>query len=281
MEEFKTLFQYPPKNAWNAVLVQLFCWCFRRFCVERLTVNDGTISELWDSLFILTTDYAPLQIQPHLDQWLTPEHTENVSNLTELDRALRSIIIKLDTSISTDDLDTQDKISTFFDEEMSKLLEQWIGSVYAPFSLFPTPTDSDTEINITKLNAIVYLLGRQPSLQRTIRRTFRSKRVVTPIKTQLRKTRRLKQNGEIQLLVKSDARNNDSRGPQSEKDNSQGEKREGNEEHTSEAQRDTQGQDSSANKEGGSEHPQPPVHAEPVQQHSSTGEHTEDHALKT
>ena len=278
MEEFKALFQYPPKNAWNAVLVQLFCWCFRRFCVERLM--EGSMNELWDSLFTLAIDFSPPQLQPHLDQWLTPEHTENVSNLTELDRVLRSIIVKLDTSISTDDLDTQDKISTFFDEEMSKVLEQWIGSVYAPFSLFPTPTESDTEINITKLNAIVYLLGRQPSLQRTVRKTFRSKRVVAPMRTQLRKTRRFKQNGEIQLLIKSDPRNNDARGTESQKHKSQGEKREGNEEHSSKEQRDSQGQDGSANKEGDSEHSQTQVHAEPLQQHPSTGDQKED-ALKS
>ena len=278
MEEFKALFQYPPKNAQHAVLTQLFCWSFRRFCVERLTLDEGT--ELWDTLVNLVTDYAPPQFQTHLDQWLSPEATEHVGNLTELDRVFRSIVDQLDKSVATDDLEIQDKLSTFFDEQMSSLLERWIGSVYAPFSLFPSPTESDTEINLTKLNSIVYLLARQPSLSRAHlqRKTFRVKRTVTPIRTQIRKTRRFRQreNGPIQLLVKPDTRNHDARGAQSQKDNSESAKREGVQEHSSEAERDIQGQDSSAHKEGGSEHPQSPVHAESVQQYIST-----ENALKS
>jgi hypothetical protein len=278
MEEFKALFQYPPKNAQHAVLTQLFCWSFRRFCVERLTLDEGT--ELWESLVSLVIDYAPPQFNPHLDQWLAPEATEHVGNLTELDRVFRSIVDQLDKSVATDDLEIQDKLSTFFDEDMNILLERWIGTVYAPFSLFPSPTESDTEINLTKLNSIVYLLARQPSLSRAHlqRKTFRAKRTVTPVRTQLRKTRRFRQreNGPIQLLVKPDTRNHDNRGAQSQKDNSESAKREGVQEHSSETQQDAQSQDSSLNKEGGSEHPQPPIHAEPVQQHTST-----DNALKS
>ena len=281
MEEFKALFQYPPKNAQHAVLTQLFCWSFRRFCVERLTLDEGT--ELWDTLVSLVTDYAPPQFQPHLEQWLAPDATEHVGNLTELDRVFRSIVEQLDTSVATDDREIQDILSTFFDEDMSILLERWIGTVYAPFSLFPSSTESNTEINMTKLNSIVYLLGRQPSLSRANlqRKTFRAKRTVTPIGTQMRKTRRFRQrdNGPIQLLVKSDTRNHDTRGAQNQKDNSESAKREGNEEHSYETQRDPQSQDSSFNKEGGQEHPQPPVHAEPVQQHSSTGDHGQQYPL--
>jgi hypothetical protein len=278
MEEFKSLFQYPPKNAQHAVLTQLFCWSFRRFCVERLTLDEGT--ELWDTLVSLVTDYAPSQFQPHLDQWLAPEATEHVGNLTEIDRVFRSIVEQVDTSVATDDLEIQDTLSTFFDEDMSILLERWIGTVYAPFSLFPSSTESDTEINLTKLNSIVYLLARQPSLSRAHlqRKTFRAKRTVTPIRTQMRKTRRFRQreNGPIQLLIKPDTRNHDTRGAQSQKDDSESTKREGVQEHPYETQQDAEGQDSSLNKGGGQEYPQPSVHAEPVQQQTST-----ENALKS
>lgn len=190
MEEFKSTLQYPPKNAWNAILVQLFCWSFRRFCVERLSADE--ISELWDDLLVLVADYAPPQFQSYIDHWLAPEQVANVANVRDLDQSFRLIITKLDKSIEENDTDIQDKLSTFFDEEMSRYLEQWLGTVYAPFSMFPSPMETDTDIDLTKLNAIVYLLGRQPSLDRTKRKTLRSRRAFTPVKSQLRKTRHSK-----------------------------------------------------------------------------------------
>lgn len=289
MDEFKALFKYPPKNAWNALLAQLFCWSFRRFCVERLGEEPST--DLWDSLLTLTSDYAPSQLKPHLDHWMAPEQIAHVANLRELDTFFRTTVMKLDKSIVEQDIALQDALSTFFDEELYRVLETWLGPVYAPFSLFPSPTEPDTDIDLTKLNAIIYLLGRQPSLERTKRKTLRLRRAVTPIKTQIRKTRHSKQKQStndkaraLQLQLSSDSRGGNTRGPQAQDNTGECEKREGDKEYPVEEQRNGKSQDSSAHKDGSSEHPQPPVHAESVQQHSSTesaaGQNTENTAPK-
>ena len=182
MEQFNLLLKYPPKNAWNAVLVQLCCWSFRRFCIERL--NNKV--DIWDNQLTLVSEYAPPQFKPYLEHWLAPEQVAHVANLTELDAFFRSLIVRLDESISEAE---QDILATFFDEEMGARLESWLGAIYAPFSLFPSPTETDTEIDMTKLNAIIYLLQRQPSLNRTKRKTLRLRRALTPVRTQMRKTR--------------------------------------------------------------------------------------------
>jgi hypothetical protein len=206
---------------------------------------------------------------------MAPEQIAHVANLREIDSFFRATVMKLDKSIVENDIPLQDALSTFFDEELYRILETWLGPVYAPFSLFPSLTEPDTDIDLTKLNAIIYLLGCQPSLERTRRKTLRLRRAVTPIKTQMRKTRHSKQKlndkaRALQLQIGSDSHGGNARGPQAQDNRGDGEERKGNKEHPAETQRNSQSEDSSAHKDGGSEHPQPPVHAESVQQHPST-----------
>jgi len=236
--EFESILKYPPKNAWTAVLTQLLCWSFRRFCVEFLCDSE---LDRWDSFFSLITEYAPPQFQPHLDHWLAPEQ---IANIPDLNAYFHSTLDKLNKSIEENDEETQDKIASFFDEEMGPFLEKWLGPVYAPFSLFPLNGEPDTEINMTKLNAIVYLLGRQPSLYR--RRTMReTRRTLTPVKSQLRKTRRNKQNEILQLYLRPEVRNADT-----DKDNDgKSEEGKGGEERHSEEERASQSEKSPSHEE--------------------------------
>jgi hypothetical protein len=236
--EFESILKYPPKNAWTAVLTQLLCWSFRRFCVEFLCDSE---LDRWDSFFSLITEYAPPQFHPHLDHWLAPEQ---IANIPDLNAYFHSTLDKLNKSIEENDEETQDKIASFFDEEMGPFLEKWLGPVYAPFSLFPLNGEPDTEINMTKLNAIVYLLGRQPSLYR--RRTMReTRRTLTPVRTQLRKTRRNKQNEILQLYLRSEVRNADI-----DKDNDgKSEEGKGGEERHSEEERASQSEKSPSHEE--------------------------------
>ena len=237
--EFESILKYPPKNAWTAVLTQLLCWSFRRFCVELLCDSE---LERWDSFFSLITEYAPPQFQPHLDHWLAPEQ---IANVPDLNAYFHSMLDKLIKSIEENDEETQDKIATFFDEEMGPFLEKWLGPVYAPFSLFPLTGEPDTEIDMTKLNAIVYLLGRQPSLYR--RRTMRgSRRTLTPVRTQLCKTRRNKQNEILQLHLRTEVRHADT-----DKDNDgKSEEGKGGEERHSEEERISQSEKPPSHEEG-------------------------------
>lgn len=201
LAEFEELLKYPPKNAWNAVLFQLLCWSFRRFCVDYLNKSEEE-QTTWDTYFELVIEYAPPQFHQYFEQWLAPEQIANVPNVKELDEFFRYMLALFNKSMNEDDIETQDKLSTFFDEQMSASLEKWLGSVYAPFSLFPMPTEADGSIDMTKLNAIIYLLGRQPSLNRNRRKTLRGKqRALTPVKTQIRKTRHAKLTKEANVVT--------------------------------------------------------------------------------
>jgi len=264
-EGFATLLHYPPKNAWNAVVTQLLCWSFRRFCVARLTtdISGSAATDLWDSHFSLIADFAPPQFKPHLNQWLAPENLVHVGNLKELDITFRHLVTVMDGAVSAEDDDIQDDVATLLDEEMGELLEKWLGNVYAPYSIFPNSEESDDNIDMTKLNAVNYLLQRQLTLSRLVKNrriTHRSNtiRAATPMK----KTRRNKQN--VHVRFSPETRGHDARGAGDQNNEREREQREGGEGSRAEEKRDDEGEAPDSHKEGNHEHPQPPVHAEPV-----------------
>jgi hypothetical protein len=266
-EGFAKLLSYPPKNAWNAVVTQLLCWSFRRFCVARLTTDlSGSAADLWDSHFSLIADFAPPQFKDHLNQWLAPENLVHVGALKELDTTFRHLVTVMDGAVSAEDDDIQDDVATLLDEEMGELLEKWLGAVYAPYSIFPNSEESDDNIDMTKLNAVNYLLQRQLTLSRLIKNrriTHRANtiRAATPMK----KTRRSKQNSHnVHVRFSPETRGHDARGAGDQNNEREREQREGHEVSVPAQERNTQGEAPLSDKERNHEHPQPPVHAEPV-----------------
>jgi hypothetical protein len=275
---FAKLLQHPPKNAWNAVLTQLLSWSFRRFCVDRLMtdVSGSDATGLWDSHIELIADFAPPQFKPHLDNWLAPETLTHVGNLSQLDATFRHLVSQMDAAVAADDGDTQDELATLLDEEMGELLETWLGAAYAPYSIFPNSEEPDDSIDMTKLNAVIYLLGRQLTITKTVRTTLLNRRMTHRIRaaTPIKKTRRYKKN--VHVRFSSETRSHDSRGEGSKDDEGQRQQREGNKVSDSQEERDGQGEAPSSKQEGNHEHPQPQVHAESV--HTSHEDTTVSHA---
>lgn len=266
-EGFATLLHYPPKNAWNAVVTQLLCWSFRRFCVARLTtdLSGSAATDLWDSHFSLIADFAPPQFKPHLNQWLAPENITHVGNLKELDTTFRHLVTVMDGAVSAEDDDIQDDVATLLDEEMGELLEKWLGNVYAPYSIFPNSEEPDDSIDMTKLNAVNYLLQRQLTLSRLIKNrriTHRSNASSIRAATPMKKTRRSKQN--VHVRFSPETRGHDARGAGDQNNEREREQREGGEGSRVEEKRDDEGEAPDSHKERNHEHPQPPVHAESV-----------------
>jgi hypothetical protein len=255
-------FQKKPKNAWNAVLTQLLVWSFRRFCVHRLTTDE---EELWDSHLDLLRTHTPKGFEPYLDLWTDPEHMANIPNLSELDAYFRALVKQLDEVVTEEE---QDAISKILDEEMSPTLERWLGTVYAPFSLFPTPSESDEEINVTKLNAILYLLKSQTRHSIKTRRVT-GRRSITPIKTHLKaKTRRTKQKN-VQLQLSAGTCSSDAAGRSNESKESDSQQGKGGEGGYHEEERKDDEPKEGTNQEGNQEHQGAQLHAEPVHEPSA------------
>lgn len=275
-ERFSKLFVYPPKNAWNAVLSQLLCWSFRRFCVDRL-VNDLSGGDLWDSHFTLISDFAPPEFQPHLDNWMVPENLVHVGNLKELDQTFRSIVGTLDKAVHEVDDEIQEELATLLDEGMTKILEKWLGPVYAPYSIFPAIDEPDESIDMTKLNAVNYLLGRQLLLSKLKHRRMTHRANTIRAATPIKKTRRNKQN--VQVRFSPETRAYDTRGRGDQNNESQRKQREGDEVSHSQEERNDESETPSSNKDGNQEHSESQVHAESV--HTSHADATVSAAART
>ncbi len=237
MEEIQGLLLTQPKSAWSALLPQIICWSFRRFCVDRICsydVSSQDISGVWDDTFDLVTSYAPKPLQKYADQWFTPEHVEEVSKLTELDLALRKIVNSLDTAVLQNDADEENKIADFLDEGLSNAIEAWLAPHYSHFSIFPATDESDDDIDETKLNAILYLLKAKKAdkqERKGMKKTHRRVRFAdtTPIQRELirRKTRKYKKNVSVPLPTKTPG--DDTRGAEGKDNGSVSEERKGDE----------------------------------------------------
>lgn len=234
MDELATFFETPPKSAWSALLPQILFWSFRRYCVSRISSLDTSANEvepLWEDVFDLVHSYIPEPLKKYVDDWFVPEHVEHITNLPDLDLALRKIVKDLENAILENDVEQQDEIADLLDEGLSTKIENWLAPDYSHFSMYPTTEDPDDDIDETKLNAILYLL-RLKQERKGIKKTHRRVHFApdTPIKREIvrRKTRKHKQNVSVPLPTK--ARGNDTRGGETKDNGSESEERKGNEE---------------------------------------------------
>jgi hypothetical protein len=259
MESVIKVLSQPPKNAWSAVLTQLLCWSFRRFCVDRLT-NDIS-GATWDSHLSLVADFAPPEFQPHLDAWLAPESLSHVSNLAELDRAFRALVDALDKAVDADNLEAQETLAEFIDTELERLLETWLGPTYAPYSIFPNQYEPDDSINITKLNAVLYLLKKN-----LVMTALRHRRLTQRHRAQepliVKKTRRSKQN--VHVRFSTETRITESRGQGDEGDAGEREGGQGNQDGHPTQERNHEGKAAPSDQEGNLQHSEPQLHAPSV-----------------
>jgi hypothetical protein len=236
MDELATFFQIPPKSAWSALLPQILFWSFRRYCVTRISSLDASANEiepLWDDIFDLVHSHIPEPLKKYVDDWFVPEHVEHMANLPDLDMALRKIVKDLENSILENDVEQQNEIADLLDEGLSIQVEKWLAPNYSHFSVYPTPEESDDDIDDTKLNAILYLL-RLKKERKGVKKTHRRAIVdANPVKTEIvrRKTRKYKQNTpHVSVPLPTKTRGDDTRGGETKDNGSESEERKGNEE---------------------------------------------------
>jgi hypothetical protein len=254
-----------PTTQWQAVLTQLLLLSFRRFCVERLSKETNSDS-LWDNSLELITSYAPKHFKPYFDSWLQPEKIAQIRDLQELDGILRELVTQIDTAVIENDDEKQDNLAELLDTELHSLIKDWLGTRYQQLLLFPS--DEEQEGDDTRMKFVVLSLSiyeKRQGLKRTLR--AKGRRSITPIRNQMKKTRRQKQDGEISVSFSSNAHGRRTRRNSETEDNgSEREKREGgevcNNEAEGKAQQDAQ---NDAEQEGNHEHPKPQVYAESVQ----------------
>lgn len=252
-----------PTTQWQAVLTQVLFLSFRRFCVERLEQETNS-DTLWENVLDLITGYAPSHFKPHFDDWLMPEKIAQIRDLVELDGILRDLVAQIDVAVIENDDEKQDILADLLDSELYQLIKDWLGTRFHQLLVFPS--DEDLETDDTRLKFVILSLSIY-SKRQNLRRTQRAKgrRAITPIRNQMKKTRRSKHNGEVSVSFSSNTHDRNTRGAATEDNGGLREERKGDKVGDIEEERPPRNDEEALDKSGNKEHSEPQLHAESIQ----------------
>jgi hypothetical protein len=145
VNQLTTLLGPKPNHPWSALIPQVLLWCFRRFCISKLTDPDvaNITEQIWDDHIELIHLYAPKGLESASSSWLSPENIDHVhSSLEEYNRFFLEFLLAIEGAQR--DIDLEDKVAVFLDETIKDIIRDWLGETYAPFLIFPM-TDEDED----------------------------------------------------------------------------------------------------------------------------------------
>ena len=146
--QLKTLLGDKPNHPWGALIPQVLLWCFRRFCIQKLTETSEALlsDQLWDDHLDLIRQHAPKGLESVSASWFTPENIDHVhSSLEEYNRFFMEILVYIDESVRESDSDKEDHIAEFMDVKIKEVICDWLSTEYAPFLIFPMTDKDDDE----------------------------------------------------------------------------------------------------------------------------------------
>jgi hypothetical protein len=159
MNRLRTLLGPEPTHPWAALLPQALLWCFHRYCIQTLTaipVCHSMLDNLWEDFTELFEKYGPKGINNYARIWLSPE---NVS-ISGIDTAAFSqffvdVLSLMDTALKSETEEEQDAISTFLDEQIMEVTDEWLGPMRERFTIYPTTEEEDAEISDSQFFALI------------------------------------------------------------------------------------------------------------------------------
>ena len=138
-------------DTWACLIPQVLLWCFRRFCIEKLMVFEGTLYEsLWDDHLELVQRYCPKGLEKSIE-WMTPENILTLHTSLELyNKFFVDFVIQLDIVIMGEDDAAQDEMSEFLDTKICSIISDWVSK--KSLLIFPmNPKEDDEFLHMGKL----------------------------------------------------------------------------------------------------------------------------------
>ena len=156
-KELQKLLGPTPAHPWAALIPQILLWCFRRFCVQKLIMFEGTLEEsLCEDIMDIVHTYCPKGLEMVSIEWFTPENIEQVASPLEKYMAFFIRFCKyLDSSIYANDYENQDILSDFLDVSMGSILSEWLDAKHACFLIFPTEAENDDEFKEVHFSKLI------------------------------------------------------------------------------------------------------------------------------
>jgi len=170
MIQLKTLLGDKPNHPWGALIPQVLLWCFRRFCIQKLTETSEELlaEQLWDDHFDLIHQHAPKGLESVSSTWFTPENIEHVhSSLEEFNRFFMEVLVLIDHAVRESDEECESSVAEFLDVQIREAITEWLGEEFAPFLIFPTDDAMEDEFTDdqfnTLLDALMAFMAAHPS----------------------------------------------------------------------------------------------------------------------
>ena len=163
-----TLLQKVRQDPWSLLIFQTLLWSFRRWAIHYLVSNDsvGAMHDyLWESHIDLVKQYAPEGLQEFGVVWLSPSNVgDRTDTLEELNSYFLFIVDKLNDSIETANEDQQNLLSTFLDETLTEILDEWLEDL-SEYRIYPGAEESTDSFPTERIFTIM-----QRILEKTVRR---------------------------------------------------------------------------------------------------------------
>ena len=159
-EKLKRILGPAPLHPWGALIPQALLWSFRRFCIQKLIVQEGTLMEyLWEDHLELIHSYAPKGLEMACIDWLTSENIAHVSSsLDSYNTFFIEVMKMIDIVMEDSDYKMQDTISEFLDTGMGEYLYKWLGDKFLPFLIFPMKIEDDNEFTSAQFTRLISTL---------------------------------------------------------------------------------------------------------------------------
>ena len=160
-ESLVTLFNKVPKDPWSLLMFQTIIWSFRRWAVHYLMTNEMTNSMkdyLWESHIELVREFAPKELKDFGVIWLNPTNVDDrVDVLQDLNEYFLFLVDKMDTALNDDIVDDQDVLSTFLDERLTVIIDEWLEG-RKEYRIYPTKEESPDDFPAHRIFHIMQLI---------------------------------------------------------------------------------------------------------------------------
>jgi len=159
-KELLRLLGATPTHPWAALIPQVLLWSFRRFCIEKLTLSEGSLQQSFcDDTLELVHMYCAKGLEVVSIEWFTPENIEQVSSpLEDYMKFFIEFCKQLDRSIEDNDDKTQDVLSEFLDESMGEMISRWVDEKHSKLLIFPMRVEDDDEFTEAQFSQLINAL---------------------------------------------------------------------------------------------------------------------------
>jgi hypothetical protein len=158
VSQLTTLLGPKPNHPWGALIPQVLLWCFRRFCILKLSepYEAPLAEQVWDDHLDLIHLYAPSGLESAASAWLTPENVDHVhSSLEEYNRFFIESLVAIDTAMTKPDSDMESMMSEFLDINIKGIIRTWLVGEYTPFLIFPMKDEDDDEFTDEQFSTLI------------------------------------------------------------------------------------------------------------------------------